>query len=157
MCRRAIHVVMPTILLISLIFGSSAIALTSKELTVPLNAQGDTIVLSSKQVRDGNALFNTACGMCHASGVTKTDANVNLSAKSLSAAVPNRYNIEGLIDYLKNPTTYDGQIEISELHPSKKSTDIFPSMKNLTNNELTAIAGYILLQTKVKGAAWADH
>jgi photosystem II cytochrome c550 len=53
-----------------------------------------------------------------------------------------------------NPTTYDGELEISELHPSKKSADIYPEMRNLTDEELEAIAGHILLQPKILGKGW---
>jgi photosystem II cytochrome c550 len=59
-----------------------------------------------------------------------------------------------LVDYLKNPTTYDGAIEISELHPSTKSADIFSTMRNLTDEDLTSIAGHILLQPKIVGIQW---
>ena len=122
--------------------------------TVPLNAGGDTVVLSLKQVQQGKRLFNYACASCHAGGVTKTNQNVGLEPDSLAGAVPNRNNITGLVDYLKNPTTYDGETEISELHPSLKSADIFPKMRNLSDEDLEAIAGHILLQPKVVGTKW---
>ena len=50
---------------------------------------------------------------------------------------------------MKNPTTYDGFEEISELHPSIKSADIFAEMRNLSDDDLYAIAGHILLQPKI--------
>jgi photosystem II cytochrome c550 len=55
---------------------------------------------------------------------------------------------------MKNPTTYDGEIEISEIHPSIKSADIFTEMRNLTDDDLTAIAGHILIQPKIVGIRW---
>ena len=55
---------------------------------------------------------------------------------------------------MKNPTTYDGFTEISELHPSIKSADIFAEMRNLTDDDLYAIAGYILIQPKIMGTQW---
>jgi photosystem II cytochrome c550 len=122
--------------------------------TVPLNDQGDTVVLSLKQVKEGKRLFNFACAQCHAGGVTKTNQNVGLDPEALTGALPKRNNIVGLVDYLKNPTTYDGEIEISEIHPSIKSADIFPQMRNLTEDDLVAISGHILLQPKVVGAKW---
>jgi photosystem II cytochrome c550 len=51
------------------------------------------------------------------------------------------------VDYLKNPTTYDGLESIAEIHPSIKK-DIYPRMRSLTDEDLTAIAGHILLQPK---------
>lgn len=156
MFRRTIGVVVATILLtVQFIVGSaSALELDEATRTVPLNAGGDTVVLSLKQVKQGKRLFNYACAQCHAGGVTKTNQNVGLEPEALAGAVPNRNNITGLVDYLKNPTTYDGETEISELHPSLKSADIFPKMRNLSDEDLKAIAGHILLQPKVVGTKW---
>ncbi len=122
--------------------------------TVPLNEGGDTTVLSLKQVKEGKRLFQYACAQCHAGGVTKTDPNVGLDPESLSLATPNRNNVESLVDYMKKPTSYDGTVEIAEMHPSLKSKDLFPEMRNLTNEDLVAIAGHILLQPKVVGDKW---
>lgn len=156
MFRRLIGVFVVTILLtLQLLVGSAtAIELDEATRTVPLNAQGDTVVLSLEQVKEGKRLFNFACAQCHAGGVTKTNQNVGLEPEALAGALPNRNNIEGLVDYMKNPTTYDGVIEISELHPSIKSADTFPVMRNLTEEDLKAIAGHILLQPKVVGIKW---
>ncbi|MDZ7956838.1 MAG: photosystem II cytochrome c-550 [Aulosira sp. DedQUE10] len=156
MLRRLIGVVVATVLLtFQFIVGSAtAVELDAATRTVPLNAQGDTVVLSLKQVKEGKRLFNYACAQCHAGGVTKTNQNVGLEPEALALASPNRNNIEGLVDYLKNPTTYDGVEEISEIHPSMKSADIFTKMRNLTDDDLTAIAGHILLQPKVVGTKW---
>ncbi|MFM5943081.1 MAG: photosystem II cytochrome c-550, partial [Dolichospermum sp.] len=147
MFRKLIGVVVVTILLtLHLLVGSAtALELNEDTRTVPLNAQGDTVVLSLKQVTEGKRLFNYACAQCHAGGVTKTNQNVGLEPEALAGAVPNRNNIEGLVDYMKNPTTYDGVTEISEIHPSIKSQDIFKVMRNLTEEDLKAIAGHILL------------
>lgn len=156
MFRRLIGVFVVTILLtLQLLVGSAtAIELDEATRTVPLNAQGDTVVLSLEQVKEGKRLFNYACAQCHAGGVTKTNQNVGLEPEALAGALPNRNNIEGLVDYMKNPTTYDGETEISEIHPSIKSANIFPVMRNLTEEDLKAIAGHILLQPKVVGTKW---
>ncbi|MDM3848405.1 MAG: photosystem II cytochrome c-550 [Aphanizomenon gracile PMC627.10] len=156
MFKRLIGVVVATILLtLQMIVGTAtALELDETIRTVPLNDKGDTVVLSLKQVKEGKRLFNFACAQCHAGGVTKTNQNVGLEPEALAGALPNRNNIEGLVDYMKNPTTYDGAIEISELHPSIKSADIFTKMRNLTEEDLKAIAGHILLQPKVVGIKW---
>ncbi|WP_392531440.1 photosystem II cytochrome c-550 [Nostoc sp. C117] len=156
MFRRLIGVVVATFLLtFQLVVGSAtALELDKATRTVALNAQGDTVVLSLKQVKEGKALFQYACAQCHVGGVTKVNQNVGLEPEALALATPNRNNIEGLVDYMKNPTTYDGVDEISELHPSTKSADIFTEMRNLTDDDLVAIAGYILLQPKVVGNKW---
>jgi photosystem II cytochrome c550 len=156
MFRRLIGVVVVTVLLTFQLMVASATAVELDEATrtVPLNDKGDNITLSLKQVKEGKRLFQYACAQCHAGGVTKTNQNVGLEPEALALATPNRNNIEGLVDYLKNPTTYDGVEEISELHPSIKSADIFTEMRNLTEDDLVAIAGHILLQPKVVGTKW---
>jgi len=134
--------------------SASAVELDEGTRTVLLNEQGDTYVLSLKEVELGKRLFNDTCAQCHAGGVTKTNQNVGLDPETLALATPPRDNIEGLVDYMKNPTTYDGEVEIYELHPSLKSADIFKEMRNLTDEDLESIAGHILLQPKIIGKKW---
>jgi len=122
--------------------------------TVPKNAQGDTIVLTLKQVKKGKRLFNNTCSQCHNGGVTKTDPNIGLEPETLALATPPRNNIESLVDYIKNPTTYDGETSIAETHPSIKSSDVFSEMRDLSDEDLTAIAGHILIQPKINGVKW---
>ncbi|HAX90028.1 MAG TPA: cytochrome c-550 [Cyanobacteria bacterium UBA11162] len=134
--------------------GATALELDAATRTVKANEAGDTVTLSLKQVAEGKKLFQFACAQCHAGGVTKTDFNVGLGPNDLAGATPPRDNIVALVDYMKNPTTYDGETEISELHPSTKSADIFTEMRNLTDDDLEVIAGHILLQPKVLGEQW---
>lgn len=134
--------------------GAMAVELSEAVRTVPLNDNGDTMVLSLKQVQEGKRLFNYACAQCHAGGVTKTNQNIGLDPQALALATPPRNNIEGLVDYMKNPTTYDGEQEIAEFHPSTKSADIYPTMRNLTDDDLVAIGGHVLIQPKIVGEKW---
>jgi photosystem II cytochrome c550 len=122
--------------------------------TVKLNETGVTVVLSLDEVVSGKNLFNAVCAQCHAGGVTKTNPDVDLSPEVLAGASPARDSIAGLVDYMKNPTTYDGEVEIAELHPATKSADVFPEMRNLTDDDLYAIAGHVLSQPKVIGKRW---
>ncbi|MEL6225029.1 MAG: photosystem II cytochrome c-550 [Cyanobacteria bacterium J06627_8] len=135
--------------------SANAVELDVEARTVPINAEGDTIVLTLDQVALGRRKFNNTCASCHLSGGTKTNPNINLSEEVLSRAYPPRYNIEGLVDYMKNPTTYDGFTEISEIHPAIKSADVYPKMRNLSEEDLVAIAGHILTQPKVNPERWA--
>ncbi len=121
--------------------------------TVTLNSDGDTITLTRKQYEDGHKLFDATCASCHIGGVTKTNPSLDLD-DALALASPRRDTVEGLVDFMKNPTTYDGEESIAEIHPSLKSSDIFPKMRNLTDDELTNIGGYILVQPKVLGDRW---
>ncbi|MBD3880394.1 cytochrome c-550 [Phormidium tenue FACHB-886] len=156
MFKKTIWLIAITLFFVFQTFTGGAIAaeLDAATRTVPLNDAGDTTVLSLKQVAQGKRMFNYACGQCHVGGITKTDPNIGLDPETLALASPPRDNVDSLVDYMKNPTTYDGLDSIAELHPSTQSTDIFPKMRNLTEDDLVAIAGHILLQPKVVGEKW---
>nr|YP_009675056.1 photosystem II cytochrome c550 [Rhizochromulina marina]QDH81907.1 photosystem II cytochrome c550 [Rhizochromulina marina] len=143
-------------LLLSFAFGLSAYAIELDEATrtVPLDSSGNSVVLTAEQVKRGKRLFNASCGSCHTGGITKTNPNVGLDIDALSLATPNRANIQGLVDYLKNPTTYDGLESIAEVHPSIASADIFPKMRSLSEEDLFAIAGHILIQPQIISEKW---
>ena len=134
--------------------SAAAVELTPDVRTVKADEAGGTLTLSLEQVQKGKRLFNDSCSQCHGGGRTKTDPNVGLGTDALAGATPSRDNIAALVDYMKNPTTYDGETEIAELHPSLKSADIYPEMRNLTDDDLEAIAGHILLQPKIIGKMW---
>lgn len=153
---RLISVVLATVLLSLHLFMGSATALELDEATrtVKLNKAGDTIVISPEQFQKGKELFQDTCAQCHTGGVTKTNQNVGLEPEALANAVPPRDNIEGLVDFLKEPKTYDDEEDISEIHPSLKSADIFTEMRNLTEDDLKEISAYILIQPKVVGTRW---
>jgi photosystem II cytochrome c550 len=133
---------------------ASAIDLDEATRTVVQDASGKTVVLTPEQVKRGKRLFNATCGACHTGGITKTNPNVGLDPEALSLATPRRDNIDRLVDFMKNPTTYDGLESIAETHPSIKSADIYPRMRSVTDEDLTAIAGHILLQPKVVTEKW---
>jgi photosystem II cytochrome c550 len=132
----------------------NALELDEDTRTVPLNSSGATVVLTPEQMKRGKRLFNNACGTCHVGGLTKTNPNLGLDVESLSLATPSRDNVTSLVAYFKDPMTYDGTDSISELHPSIKSADIFPKMRALTDEDLFAIAGHILVQPKVVNEKW---
>ena len=136
------------------ISSANALELDEDTRTVTLDGKGNTVVISVEQVKRGKRLFNNACGTCHVGGVTKTNPNVGLDADALSLAQPNRNNIAGLVDYMKNPTTYDGLESIAEVHPSIASADIFPKMRSLSEEDLFAIAGHILVQPQIISEKW---
>ena len=138
------------------IFVTSAFAIELDEATrtVTVNADGSTTVLTPEQVKRGKRLFNATCGSCHIGGITKTNPNVGLDPEALSLATPRRDNVESLVDFMKNPTTYDGLDSIAETHPSIKSADIYPRMRSVTDEDLYSIAGHILLQPKIVAEKW---
>ncbi len=133
---------------------ASAIDLDEATRTVTVDSSGTTTVLSPEQVKRGKRLFNATCGACHVGGVTKTNPNVGLDPEALSLATPRRDNIVALVDYMKNPTTYDGLDSIAEVHPSIKSADIYPRMRSLTDEDLYSIAGHIMLSPRILTEKW---
>lgn len=131
-----------------------AIDLDDATRTVALDGSGKTVILTPEQVKRGKRLFNSSCGTCHTGGITKTNPNVGLDSEALSFATPARDSIASLVDYMNNPTTYDGLESIAEIHPSILSADIFPKMRALTDDDMFAIAGHILLQPRIVSEKW---
>ena len=131
-----------------------AIELDDATRTVALDGSGKSVVLTPEQVKRGKRLFNSACGICHTGGITKTNPNVGLDVEALSFATPARDSIASLVDYMNNPTTYDGIESIAEIHPSIISADIFPKMRALTDDDIFAISGHILLQPRIVSEKW---
>jgi photosystem II cytochrome c550 len=134
--------------------SATAVELDEAIRTVKLNDQGEKTVLSLQQVRQGQQIFVDKCTYCHKSGTTKTNPNVGLGLKALANAEPAKDNIAGIVEYLKNPVTYDGETDIYELHPNTTRSDLYPMMRNLTDEDLAAVAGYILIQPEIKGTMW---
>jgi photosystem II cytochrome c550 len=122
--------------------------------TVKADDQGNTVTLSLQQIENGQRLFNYACATCHIGGITKTNPSLDLTPPTLALATPPRDNLAGLVDYMKDPTTYDGEDSIAEVHPSIRSADIFPIMRNLSDKDLELIAGHILVAPKLLGDKW---
>lgn len=122
--------------------------------TVKLTDQGDPTVVSIEQFQQGKRLFGDTCSQCHLAGRTKTNQNVTLNESDLEGAYPPRDNIAALVEYLENPMTYDGEEDISEFHPNTTRVDLYPEMRNLTQDDLEALAGFLLVQPKIQGIMW---
>ena len=145
----------PIFLVFSLFLSNVfAIELDESTRTVALDNKGNSIVLNIEQIKRGKRLFNSSCGSCHTGGITKTNPNVGLDSNSLTLATPNRNNILALVYYMKNPTSYDSLESIAEIHPSIISADIFPKMRSLSEEDLFAIAGHILVQPQIVSEKW---
>eukprot|EP00434_Breviolum_minutum_P046134 symbB.v1.2.041561.t1/scaffold8355.1/size6685/1 len=93
--------------LVLLAFGQPSFA-DVEDVVIPVDEKGKTTTLTKEQVVRGKRLFIAACASCHVGGGTRTNQNVGLAIEELSGAQPNRATVEGLVDYLNNPTTYDG-------------------------------------------------
>ena len=146
--------VLPLALLVCFAGPAAAASWDSATLTVPAQADGTTVTFSEQEYKAGRKLFNDSCGTCHAGGITKTNQNVGLDPETLALATPPRTSVESLVDYIKNPTSFDGEYSISDVHPSLRSSDVFVKMRDLDDNDLRLIAGYILVAPKVQGIQW---
>ena len=142
--------------LIGLVFSSPAEAARwdAETLTVPATADGSQVTFSEQEINTGRKVFNTSCGTCHAGGITKTNQNVGLDPETLALATPARDNVDALVDYMKDPTSYDGEYSISDVHPSMRSAELYPAMRDLDDEDLRLMAGYILVSPKVQGSSW---
>ena len=151
MLKRLILIVIATVFFAWQFNSGPAHALKIKESirTVALNEQGDMLVLSNEEAQRGAKLFGDTCAQCHIQGKTKTNPDVGLGIEALANAVPPRDNVLGLVDYLKHPTTYDGEDDLSLIHHNTERSDLFPEMRNLTDEDLKNIAGHILIQVNL--------
>mmetsp|Transcript_31943 Transcript_31943/g.60118 ORF Transcript_31943/g.60118 Transcript_31943/m.60118 type:complete len:218 (+) Transcript_31943:69-722(+) len=125
-----------------------------EDVVIPVDDKGKTTTLTKEQLVRGKRLFNAACASCHVGGGTRTNQNVGLAIEELSGAQPSRSSVEGLVDYLNNPTTYDGLKDISEVHPSIKGGDIWPKMRSMKQQDLYDMSAYILYQNQTIPEKW---
>ncbi len=146
--------VLPLALLVCFAGAANAAQWTAEQLTVPAGPDGSLVTFSEQEIKAGRKVFNSSCGECHAGGITKTNHNVGLDPETLALATPARDNVDALVDYLKDPTSYDGEYSISDVHPSLRSSDVFVKMRDLDDDDLRLIAGYILVSPKVQGLQW---
>lgn len=126
--------------------SANALSLSEKVRTIPLNEAGDTVTLSNAEALKGSRLFVSNCAQCHIQGKTKTNPNVSLSKQALANALPARDNLEGLMDYIKHPTSYDGEEDLTLLHINTERPDLWPEIRNYTEDDIKAVAGHILIQ-----------
>eukprot|EP00403_Amphidinium_massartii_P021087 CAMPEP_0178399440 /NCGR_PEP_ID=MMETSP0689_2-20121128/15282_1 /TAXON_ID=160604 /ORGANISM="Amphidinium massartii, Strain CS-259" /LENGTH=218 /DNA_ID=CAMNT_0020020219 /DNA_START=75 /DNA_END=731 /DNA_ORIENTATION=+ len=125
-----------------------------EEVPIVMDAKGSTTTMTKEQLGRGKRLFNAACSTCHVGGGTRTNQNVGLDLESLQGARPRRDNVEGLVDYLNSPTTYDGLVDISEVHPSMKAAKVWPKMRFMKQQDLVDISSYIMYETQVITEKW---
>ena len=151
---KTILLIVPILLGILLTPSVKAAQWDEKTLTVLDNLEGSLVTFSEQEINSGRKVFNSSCGTCHAGGITKTNHNVGLDPETLALATPARDNVDALVDYMRDPTSYDGEYSIAELHPSMKYAELYPSMRDLTDEDLRLMAGYILVAPKVQGMQW---
>lgn len=82
--------------------------LAKKPISLDVDAKGQTKQFSPEDLSAGKELFETNCINCHVGGATLPDPTVSLALDTLAGATPPRNNINGLVDFLREPMTYDG-------------------------------------------------
>jgi photosystem II cytochrome c550 len=86
--------------------------LQAKEpISLELDHQGQTRQFSPTDLSLGKQLFEKHCLNCHVGGSTLPNPLVSLSLNALAGATPPRDNINSLVDFLRQPMTYDGSEE----------------------------------------------
>jgi photosystem II cytochrome c550 len=140
---------------LAVLFGSPKSALAEIEDTpIAVDGAGKTTFITREQLVRGKRLFNAACAYCHVAGGTRTNQNVGLAMDELAGASPARDNLTELVKYLNEPLTYDGLKDISEIHPSIKSADLYPRMRSMKQNDLYDMSVYILYEGTVIPEKW---
>ncbi len=77
-------------------------------IALPADAEGNLQTFTAADLKTGKQLFETSCLSCHVGGITLLEPKVSLSLTDLQGATPRRDHIAGLVDFFRNPVTYDG-------------------------------------------------
>ncbi|MGB5962807.1 MAG: photosystem II cytochrome PsbV2 [Coleofasciculaceae cyanobacterium] len=80
----------------------------TEPVSLDVDGKGKTAQFSAEDLSAGKQLFEAHCLNCHVGGATLPDPTVSLSLKTLAGATPPRDTINGLVDFLREPMTYDG-------------------------------------------------
>ena len=131
------------------IHNASALELDEATRTISLKEERESVTLSDQQIANGNRLFIRECTQCHLQGKTKTNNHVSLGVEDLAGAEPPRDNLLAIVDYLKYPTSYDGEDDYREFHVNVTRPDIYPELKDFTEDDVYDVSGYILVAPKL--------
>lgn len=82
--------------------------LAKEPISLDVDAKGQTKQFSPEDLSAGKQLFETNCINCHVGGATLPDPTLSLALDTLAGATPPRNNINSLVDFLREPMTYDG-------------------------------------------------
>ncbi len=80
----------------------------SGPIELPYDESGLSITISPKQLETGKTLFQDSCINCHVGGVTLPNPRISLSLSDLAGATPPRDTIKALMEYQRDPLSYDG-------------------------------------------------
>ncbi len=77
-------------------------------IALDIDGKGQTKLFSGEDLSVGKELFEAHCINCHVGGATLPDPTVSLALDTLAGATPPRNNIDGIVNFLREPMTYDG-------------------------------------------------
>jgi photosystem II cytochrome c550 len=77
-------------------------------ISLDVDGKGQTKQFSGEDLSVGKELFQAHCINCHVGGATLPDPTVSLALNTLAGATPPRDNINGIVNFLREPMTYDG-------------------------------------------------
>ena len=81
----------------------------SEPISLPLNQAGESRSFTADDLSIGKRLFEANCVSCHVGGATLPNPLVSLALEDLKGATPPRDNITALVEFQREPLTYDGQ------------------------------------------------
>jgi photosystem II cytochrome c550 len=81
------------------------------EITLPLDDQGQTRSFSVEDLSQGKKIFENSCSNCHVGGTTLPNPPISLSLQVLAKATPSRDTVNRLVEFMRQPMTYDGSEE----------------------------------------------
>jgi len=83
----------------------------TQPVAIQQDASGQTKAYTPQDLSEGKQFFEQNCLLCHVGGETLPNPAISLSLADLQGATPPRNNIQGIVDFLREPTAYDGSGE----------------------------------------------
>lgn len=113
----------------------------TNSIALPADAAGNVQTFTAADLKTGKQLFETSCLSCHVGGITLLEPKVSLSLNDLQGATPRRDHIAGLVNFFRNPLTYDG-------------TDVAVSCRDIPDSwlptaEVEKLAAFLLRSAEV--------
>ncbi|NEO97488.1 MAG: photosystem II cytochrome PsbV2 [Symploca sp. SIO2E9] len=117
-------------------------------IALELDEQGQTKLFDAKDITEGKELFKSNCINCHVGGKTLPYPPVSLALDKLSGATPPRDNINGIVNFLRQPMTYDGS---EETFWCRTVTESWMPQEQIEN-----LAAFVLRAAQ-KAPGWAEE
>lgn len=113
----------------------------SGPIDLPYDDSGHLLTVSPRQLQTGKTLFQNACINCHVGGITLPNPSVSLSLTDLTGAMPPRNTIKALMEYQRQPLSYDGSTD------EVSCRTVSPQWMN--EEDLTSLAAFLLRSAQV--------